>query len=88
MTIRGPNVDEPLHIDPNLFETQYDIDVLVDNVRKLREVAAQPSLAAIASREIDPDADKHTDEELEDYARFALASNHDKVGICKMGHDE
>ena len=88
LTITGPNVDDPLHIDPNLLETQYDVDTLVKNVRINREIAKQPSLAAITKREIYPGEDKQTDEELAEYARSALASYHHQCGTCKMGHDE
>ncbi len=88
LTITGPNVDDPLHIDPNLLETDYDVQTLVKNIRINREIAKQPSLSAITAREIYPGEDKQTDEELADYARSALASYHHQVGTCKMGHDE
>tara|TARA_R110002110_G_scaffold211304_1_gene423996 strand:- start:16477 stop:18120 length:1644 start_codon:yes stop_codon:yes gene_type:complete len=88
LTLTGPNLEDPLHIDPNLLETQYDVDTLVHNIRLLREVAKQPSLADITAREIYPGEDKQTDEELADYARSGVASYHHQVGTCKMGHDE
>lgn len=88
LTITGPNVEDPLHIDPNLLETDYDVMTLVKNIRINREIAKQPSLAEITAREIYPGEDKQTDEELADYARSALASYHHQVGTCKMGNDE
>ena len=88
LSLTGPNVEDPLHIDPNLLETEYDVMTLVKNIRINREIAAQPSLAAVTAREIYPGEDKQTDEELADYARSALASYHHQVGTCKMGQDE
>ena len=88
LTITGPNVEDPLHIDPNLLETDYDVMTLVKNIRINRVIAKQPSLAEITAREIYPGEDKQTDEELADYARSALASYHHQVGTCKMGNDE
>lgn len=88
LTLTGPNVEDPLHIDPNLLETDYDVNILVKNIRMNREIAKQPSLSEVTAREIYPGEDKQTDEELADYARSALASYHHQVGTCKMGHDE
>ncbi|MBY5935203.1 GMC family oxidoreductase N-terminal domain-containing protein [Tateyamaria omphalii] len=88
LTITGPSVEDPLHIDPNLLETEYDVMTLVKNIRINREIAKQPALAEVTARETYPGEDKQTDEELADYARSALASYHHQVGTCKMGHDE
>jgi len=88
LTLTGPNVEDPLFIDPNLLETDYDVETLVKNIRILREIAQQPSLAEVTAREIYPGPEKQSDEELADYARSGLASYHHQVGTCKMGQDE
>lgn len=88
LRITGPNVDDPLMLDPNLLETDYDVQTLVENIKMMREIATQPALAEITTREIYPGPDVQTDEELADYARNSLQSYHHQVGTCKMGRDE
>ncbi len=88
LRITGPSVDDPLFIDPNLLETDYDVEILVESMKINRKIAAQPKLAEITAREIYPGPDVQTDEELADYAKTNLLSYHHQVGTCKMGHDE
>lgn len=88
LRITGPNVDDPLMLDPNLLETEYDVQTLVENIKMMREIAKQPALAEITTREIYPGPDVQSDEELADYARNALQSYHHQVGTCKMGRDD
>ncbi|MEM9341584.1 MAG: GMC family oxidoreductase N-terminal domain-containing protein [Pseudomonadota bacterium] len=88
LRITGPNMDDPLMLDPNLLETEYDVQTIVTNIKMMREIAQQPALAEITTREIYPGPEVQTDEELADYARNSLQSYHHQVGTCKMGRDE
>ena len=88
LRITGPDMDDPLILDPNLLETEYDVQTLVTNIKMMREIAAQPALAEITTREIYPGPEVQSDEELADYARNSLQSYHHQVGTCKMGRDE
>lgn len=88
LRITGANVDDPLFIDPNLLETDYDVATLVASMKINRTIASQPSLAEITAREIYPGPEVQSDEDLADYARTNLLSYHHQVGTCKMGHDE
>ena len=85
--LTGPNLDDPLVLDPNLLATDYDVQTIVENIKMMREIAAQPALAEITTREIYPGPDVQTDEDLADYARSSLQSYHHQVGTCKMGND-
>jgi choline dehydrogenase len=86
--LTGPGVDDPLELNPNLLETEYDVNTLVENIKMMREIAKQPALAEITKREIYPGPDVQTDAELADYARNSLQSYHHQVGTCKMGNDD
>ncbi|MEM9708475.1 MAG: GMC family oxidoreductase N-terminal domain-containing protein [Pseudomonadota bacterium] len=86
--LTGPGIDDPLELDPNLLETEYDVQTLVTNIKMMREIAAQPALAEITTREIYPGPEVQSDEDLADYARNSLQSYHHQVGTCKMGRDE
>ena len=88
LRLTGPGVDDPLMLDPNLLETEYDVQTLVANIKMMREIAKQPALAEITTREIYPGPDVQSDEDLADYARNSLQSYHHQVGTCKMGRDE
>jgi choline dehydrogenase len=88
LRITGARADDPLMIDPNLLETDYDVQTIVGNIKQMREIAAQPALAAITKREIYPGPDVQSDADLADYARNSLQSYHHQVGTCKMGRDE
>jgi choline dehydrogenase len=85
LQLTGAKVEDPLHIDPNVLATDYDVAVMVANIRMLRKVAAQPALAAWKGAEVYPGADKNTDAELADYCRSAVVSYHHQVGTCAMG---
>jgi choline dehydrogenase len=88
LRLTGPNAEDPLMLDPNLLETDYDVDTIVGNIKQMREIAAQPALADITTREIYPGEDVQSDEDLANYARDSLQSYHHQVGTCKMGRDE
>lgn len=86
--LTGPTMADPLELDPNLLETEYDVQTLVTNIKMMREIATQPALAEITTREIYPGPEVQTDDELAEYARNSLQSYHHQVGTCKMGRDE
>lgn len=88
LRLTGPDLDDPLELDPNLLETAYDVQTLVQNIKMMRKIAKQPALAEITTREIYPGPEVQTDEDLADYARNSLQSYHHQVGTCKMGRDE
>ncbi len=88
LRITGASIDDPLILDPNLLETEYDVRTIVTNIKMMREIAQQPALAEITTREIYPGPDVQSDEELANYARNSLQSYHHQVGTCKMGRDE
>jgi choline dehydrogenase len=88
LRLTGASPHDPLHLDPNLLETAYDVEVLVENIRLNREIAAQPALGAWTRREVYPGPDATTAADLADYARSALLSYHHQVGTCAMGRHE
>ncbi len=85
--LTGAGLDDPLELDPNLLATDYDVQTIVNNIKMMREVAKQPSLAKITTGELYPGEDVQSDEDLADYARNSLQSYHHQVGTCKMGSD-
>lgn len=80
--------EQPMLIDPQVLSTQYDVDILVESIKQMREIASQEALNEWRGREIYPGPDVQTDEQLAEYARSAVLSYHHQNGTCKMGVDE
>ncbi|WP_349538618.1 FAD-dependent oxidoreductase [Sagittula sp. NFXS13] len=86
--LTGPSIDDPLHIDPKVLSDSHDVDILVKNMRQMREIAQQPALAEWKGREIYPGEHVQSDEDLAAYARTAVLSYHHQNGTCAMGTGE
>lgn len=86
LRLTGKDVNAPLHLDPNVLATDYDVKVLVAGIKMMRKIADQPALAAWRGREIYPGEDKVTDAQLTEYCRSAAVSYHHQVGTCAMGN--
>lgn len=77
---------QPL-IQPNYFADETDRRVIVEGVKVLRRIYAQPSFRALWDREIVPGADIQTDEEIWDRVRHSGGTVFHCVGTCRMGGD-
>lgn len=85
LKLTGTDVNDPLHLDPNLLATDYDVKTLITSMRQIREIAAQPALKDWVKGEVYPGPKRNDDESLADYARSAVGSYHHQVGTCAMG---
>ncbi|MDP2820209.1 MAG: GMC family oxidoreductase N-terminal domain-containing protein [Polaromonas sp.] len=85
LRLTGGKVGDPLHIDPNVLATDYDIKTLVTCIKAMRKVADQPALAEWRGREVFPGPEKTSDKDLAEYCRSAVVSYHHQVGTCAMG---
>lgn len=85
MWLTGPTIDDPVALDPNLLDTDYDVDCLVTSMKQIREITAQPAMADWVVREVYPGPEVTDDAALADYARSAVGSYHHQVGTCAMG---
>lgn len=88
ITLRSADPDDTMNIDPQVLQTKYDVDVLVQSIKQVRVIAKQSALDEWRGREIYPGPDIQSDEELEDFARSVVVSYHHQNGTCKMGVDE
>ncbi len=83
--LTGAGIDDPLHLDPNLLATDYDVRTLITSMKQLREIVAQPALRDWVKGEVCPGPTRDDDAALADYARAAVGSYHHLVGTCAMG---
>jgi choline dehydrogenase-like flavoprotein len=77
-------------VDYNFFsdENGEDKKVLIEGVRKAREVLASPIFDDIRGTEMAPGKDIQGDEEILDYLLDTVTTVYHPVGTCKMGIDE
>ena len=81
----------PLHhprITANAFSHQDDVDEMLDAVKFLRKIAAQPSIAKLIEAEILPGPKVQSDEELIADFRKRSGTVYHPVSTCRMGPDE
>ncbi len=86
----GLNDADPLsppRINPRYLSEPEDEKVMVEGVKKMREILEAPALAKFRHRE-NYTADAHTDAELLEHIRARADTIYHPVGTCKMGIDE
>jgi choline dehydrogenase len=77
----------PPIMDPNYLAAGYDLKILVDGLRKGREILAAPAFKPWLEEERIPGAAVQSDAELEDFIRATAETEYHPVGTCKMGSD-
>lgn len=71
----------------NYLSDPFDLQELVEGVKKMRELVAQPAFDGLRGREIGPSVDAKTDKEIEDAVRRMVSTDFHPCGTCRMGHD-
>ena len=74
-------------ITPNYLSTEYDREVTLKGINKLRQIFNAPPLAPFIKGEIRPGCSCDTNEELMAYIAATSTTSYHPVGTCKMGHD-
>lgn len=88
-TIRlsGPDVGDPLLIDPNILACAADVDTLIAGVDLCRELAGTQVLRSWGAEERYPGREVKSRADLADYVRRTAITYHHQVGSCRMGTD-
>jgi choline dehydrogenase-like flavoprotein len=73
-------------IDPRFLSDPEDMALLLQGVKKMREILRAPALEKYRHSELYT-ADAHTDEELIQHIRARADTIYHPVGTCKMGTD-
>ena len=74
-------------IDHNFFADEQDQKILIDGVKKAREILASASFDSIRGEEMAPGKDIQTDEQILTYLKATTTTVYHPVGTCKMGVD-
>ncbi|MFC3641354.1 GMC family oxidoreductase [Aquibium oceanicum] len=75
-------------IDPAYLEHPDDAQVLLQGIKAVRAVAAQPSMRPLIVKETRPSDATVTDEEIMAYIRETTQTTWHIVGSCRMGTDD
>ena len=88
VTLRNgkPTADPMIHL--NLLDDDYDLDVLVKGVKKVREIYDMPAYNKHRGEEMFPGKDAKTDEQIAQAIRAKVSHVYHPVGTCKMGNDD
>jgi len=78
---------QPPVIDPNYLASDYDLKILIDGIRRGREILAAPAFKPWLGEERIPGAAVKSDAELEAFIRATAETEYHPVGSCKMGSD-
>ncbi|WP_191602073.1 GMC family oxidoreductase [Marinomonas algicola] len=75
-------------IDHNFFADERDQKVLIEGIKKAREILASPEFDGIRGKEMAPGKEVQTDEDILHYLRETASTVYHPVGTCKMGIDD
>ncbi|WP_114972717.1 GMC family oxidoreductase [Rhodoferax ferrireducens] len=85
VTLASKDPLEPPLIDPNFLGERDDMDRLIRGFKLMRQILAQPALAAIGGRELAASARARTDAEIEHFIRDHADTIYHPAGTCRMG---
>uniref|UniRef100_A0A7S3CXA1 Glucose-methanol-choline oxidoreductase C-terminal domain-containing protein n=1 Tax=Palpitomonas bilix TaxID=652834 RepID=A0A7S3CXA1_9EUKA len=88
MWIESADPAIPPCIDPNYLHDTYDVEVLMDGMKTVREIASQPELQKAGVQEIIDETILHNPssaEYMEEYVRKSAITIYHPIGTCKMG---
>jgi choline dehydrogenase-like flavoprotein len=85
--LKTPDPREPPAMHPNYLATETDQRTIVDGLKLLRRLLAQPPLARFVREEMLPGPDVASDAQLLDHARRRGGTVYHPTSTCKMGVD-
>ncbi|KAJ6501838.1 GMC oxidoreductase [Mycena vulgaris] len=75
--------DKPF-IDPHYFETDFDLEILVQHVKYIRTMVDTEPFKSSVMREMDPGPECVTDEDIREYIKNTHTTTWHTVGSCSM----
>ncbi len=87
LTLRSADPREPLAIHANYLASDADMQVLLEGVKLVRELAQAQPFARFRGAEVWPGAHAQNDEAIREHIRNTVETLYHPVGTCKMGND-
>lgn len=85
LTLTGPKLDDPPHIDPAYLSTEHDRRLTRQALDMARSIGHHAALAEWRAEEIYPGIDCRSETQLEAFVERAVMTHHHPVGTCAMG---
>jgi choline dehydrogenase len=85
MGLTGPNPNDPIRFDANIFDDPDDFKTAASAVQLCRAIANSPALTPVVGREVMPS--DLTDSERDEFIRDAVYTYWHPCGTAKMGRD-
>ena len=86
--LSGPELTDPLLIDPAYFVDEHDLDLMVVGLRRAREIGEADALKRWRGAELEPGPDARDDAACRAYIRRSAGTYFHPVGTCRIGTDE
>ncbi len=88
ITLQSADPSQPAVIDPKYLEHKDDQKVMIEGIRKAREILNTKEFEQYRSREIGPGNEVQTDQEILAFIRKRAETIYHPIGTCKMGKAE
>ncbi|MFT6414512.1 MAG: choline dehydrogenase [Glaciecola sp.] len=88
ITLQSADPSQPAVIDPKYLEHKDDQKVMIEGIKKAREILNTKEFEQYRSREIGPGNEVQTDEEILAFIRKRGETIYHPIGTCKMGKAE
>ncbi|MFT5175978.1 MAG: choline dehydrogenase, partial [Gammaproteobacteria bacterium] len=88
LNIQSADPMQQPRIEPRYLSHEMDRNVMVESVKIIRGIYAQPAFRNLWNKEMVPGAEIETDDELLDYVRQTGGTVFHPVGTCRMGQDD
>ncbi len=88
VTLASADPEAPPLIDPRYCAHVSDLKVLVEAIRRCRDIMQAPAFRPFVAAELYPGPDTRSDPELADYVRQSGTTTYHPVGTCRMGTDD
>ncbi len=75
-------------IDPNYLTEETDMEIMVEGVKRAREIAGADVMDEYRGPELWPGEEVTTDEEIREHVRETAHTVYHPVGTCRMGDDD
>jgi choline dehydrogenase len=86
--LSGPDLTDPLLIDPAYFADEHDLDRMVVGLRRAREIGGAHALKHWRGTELEPGPHARDDAACRAYIRRSAGTYFHPVGTCRIGTDE
>ena len=87
ISLRSANPADPPRIQANYLTSENDIKVLIEGLKRCRQIGQASALAPYRGAEFLPGEEVKSDEELTEFLRSRSETLYHPVGTCKMGSD-